>query len=188
MPADQTSCSVPDLIEGETYEFRVRAVNTAGPGLPSDATEQVTVKARNAGPKIDRTNLVPVRIKAGQSFNFDVNISGEPVPKKKWLLKKKEIKSGGTTTIKMQDYNTKIRVTGASRAESGTYTIVAENENGKDSADVEVIVLGKCYAKIAFKNLIYDEFSFFDFRDHLLIHLKMVIHLFYGYLTISQSL
>lgn len=143
VPANTTKCSVPDLIEGETYEFRVRAVNAAGPGLPSDATHPVTVKARNSAPKIDRTNLVPVRIKAGQSFTFDVGVTGEPVPTKKWFCKKKEVNSGGPTTIKMQDYQTKIRVTGATRAESGTYTITAENENGKDSADVEVIVLGK---------------------------------------------
>lgn len=143
VPANQTSCSVPDLIEGETYEFRVRAVNPAGPGLPSDATQPVTVKARNLPPKIDRTNLQPVRIKAGLSFNFDVNISGEPPPEKRWLLKKKEIKNSSVTNIRFSDYNTKIRVTGATRAESGTYTIVAENCNGKDSADVEVIVLGE---------------------------------------------
>ena len=93
VPGDATKCSVPDLIEGETYEFRVRAVNLAGPGLPSDATAPVTVKARNAAPKIDRTNLVPVRIKAGQSFTFEVDISGEPAPDKTWSLKKKEISS-----------------------------------------------------------------------------------------------
>ena len=143
VPAGQTSCAVPDLIEGETYEFRVRAVNDAGPGLPSDATHPVTVKPKDLPPKIDRSNLNPVRIKAGQSFVFDVNISGEPVPDKKWLLKRKEIKSSGVTAIKYQDHFTKLRVTGATRAESGTYTITAENRNGKDSADVEVIVLGK---------------------------------------------
>lgn len=143
VPASKTSCMVPDLIEGETYEFRVRAVNPAGPGLPSNTTPPVTVKPRNQPPKIDRTNLVPVRIKAGQSFVFDVNISGEPPPDKKWMLKKKEVTPSSVTNIKFSDYNTKLRVTGATREENGTYTIIAENSNGKDSADVEVIVLGK---------------------------------------------
>ena len=46
-------------------------------------------------------------------------------------------------TIKYNDYSTKLRVSDASRAESGTYTIIAENCNGRDSVDVEVIVLGE---------------------------------------------
>ena len=76
---------------GETYEFQVRAVNEAGPGLPSDATHPVTVKAKFQAPKIDRSALNTVRIKAGQGFAFDVNISGEPPPDKKWMLKGKEV-------------------------------------------------------------------------------------------------
>ncbi|KAK7065507.1 Immunoglobulin like [Halocaridina rubra] len=143
VPASKTACMVPDLIENETYEFRVRAVNAAGPGLPSDCTPPVTVKARNMPPKIDRTNLNPVRIKAGQSFSFDVNVTGEPVPDKKWFLNKKEVKPGGAILAKYIDYNTKLKVTSGTRAESGTYTITAENCNGKDSADVEVIILDK---------------------------------------------
>lgn len=39
---------VPGLKEGNQYQFRVRAVNKAGPGEPSDATKQHTAKARNS--------------------------------------------------------------------------------------------------------------------------------------------
>jgi ribosomal protein S30 len=46
VPADQLKASVPDLKEKEEYEFRVRAVNKAGPGEPSDATKPVLVKTR----------------------------------------------------------------------------------------------------------------------------------------------
>ena len=111
-------------------------------------------------PKIDRTNLITVRIKAGQNFAFDVNISGEPAPDKKWKLKNKEIKTGGPTLIKYHDYNTKLKVNGATRNENGMYTITAENCNGKDSADVEVIVLGK---------------YFFNFQDSTFIYKKLYI-------------
>lgn len=39
---------VPGLKEGNQYQFRVRAVNKAGPGEPSDATKSHTAKARNS--------------------------------------------------------------------------------------------------------------------------------------------
>lgn len=37
---------IPNLIEGETYEFRVKAVNAAGPGEPSQKSKAITAKPR----------------------------------------------------------------------------------------------------------------------------------------------
>ncbi|KAF2885739.1 hypothetical protein ILUMI_20443 [Ignelater luminosus] len=141
VPAGQTKATVPDLIEGQPYQFRVRAVNAAGPGEPSNETPTIIAKPRNLAPKIDRTNLIEVRIKAGQNFNFDVKVTGEPMPETKWLMKGKELKSSDNIKIQHSDYNTKINVRNATRADAGTYTVTAENINGKDIADVEVIVL-----------------------------------------------
>lgn len=141
VPGDQTKASVGDLIEGQPYEFRVRAVNAAGPGDPSNETPTIIAKPRNQAPKIDRTNLIEIRIKAGQPFSFDVKVSGEPMPQTKWLIKGKEIKSSEKTKVQHADYNTKIAVRNTTRGESGTYTVTAENANGKDIADVEVVVL-----------------------------------------------
>ena len=39
-----TEAFVPNLHEGETYQFRVRAVNAAGEGKPSKQTEPVTCR------------------------------------------------------------------------------------------------------------------------------------------------
>lgn len=40
------------------------------------------------------------------------------------------------------DYNTKLVIRMATREDSGTYILTAENINGKDTAYAEVIVLG----------------------------------------------
>lgn len=141
VPAYETSATVPDLIEGQPYEFRVRAVNKAGPGEPSDPTPTIIAKPRNQPPKIDRTNLIEVRIKAGQNFSFDVKVSGEPPPTTKWLLGKREVRPTERVKVKHVDYNTSLSVRMATRAESGRYTIIAENINGEDEAFVKVTVL-----------------------------------------------
>lgn len=143
VPAGQCNAKVPDLIEGQTYEFRVRAVNAAGPGEPSDCTPPITAKARNQAPRIDRTNLIEVKIKAGQNFNFDIKVSGEPAPTTRWMLNKREVRPSDRVKITDVEYNTKLVVRNATRGDSGTYTLTAENINGSDTADVKVIILDR---------------------------------------------
>ncbi|XP_050099300.1 twitchin isoform X8 [Anopheles aquasalis] len=141
VPADATAATVPDLLEGQKYEFRVRAVNDAGPSDPSNATPPIVCKPRNQPPKIDRTNLVEVRIKAGNNVVFDVKVSGEPVPTTRWSISKREIKPTDRYKLQNYDYSTKLTIRSATREESGTYQLDAENENGKDTATVQVTVL-----------------------------------------------
>ncbi|XP_050067771.1 twitchin isoform X12 [Anopheles maculipalpis] len=141
VPAEATSANVPDLLEGQKYEFRVRAVNDAGPSDPSNATPPIICKPRNQPPKIDRTNLVEVRIKAGNNVVFDVKVSGEPVPTTRWSISKREIKPTDRYKLQNYDYSTKLTIRSATREESGTYQLEAENENGKDTATVQVTVL-----------------------------------------------
>lgn len=135
--------TVGDLVEGQPYEFRVRAVNKAGPSEPSNQTPVIIAKPRNQAPKIDRTNLIDIKVKAGQNFSFDVKISGEPAPSTRWLLDSKDVRTNERVKIKDVDYNTQLNVRMATRAESGKYQIIAENINGKDVAYVKVTVLDK---------------------------------------------
>lgn len=43
---DVTSATIPNLKENTQYEFRIRAVNKAGPGEPSDSTKPIIAKSR----------------------------------------------------------------------------------------------------------------------------------------------
>ena len=45
----ETKCTVPNLTENETYEFRVIAVNKGGESDPSDPSTSVVAKPRNRG-------------------------------------------------------------------------------------------------------------------------------------------
>lgn len=143
VPGNATDATVKGLQEGQSYQFRVRAVNKAGPGEPSDATDTVIAKPRRLPPKIDRTNLDKIKIKANQSFNFDVNVTGEPAPDTEWTLKDVKQVSKANVKVTHEPYNTKISVRGATRANSGIYKIKAVNKYGEDEAEVEVIVLDK---------------------------------------------
>lgn len=65
------------------------------------------------------------------------------MPTTKWTFHNKELKSSEKSKVTHGEYNTKIVVRMATRAESGTYTITAENINGSDTAKVEVTVIGE---------------------------------------------
>ena len=93
VPGSQLKGTVVNLTEGSTYEFRVRAINLAGAGDPSDIAGPVTCKARNLPPRIDRSSFLEVRCNAGETFMFDVNVAGEPAPNKKWFCNDEEVET-----------------------------------------------------------------------------------------------
>lgn len=94
-------------------------------------------------PRIDRNALLDVKIRAGQNFDFDVPVIGEPPPSKEWTLKGNIVINTDRIKVVNENYSTKLRVIDAKRSDSGTYTLTAKNMHGVDSATVNVTVLGK---------------------------------------------
>lgn len=87
--------------------------------------------------------MKPVKVRAGQTVKFDVDVKGEPAPTLTWSFKDAEVIPIEGIRIETEDYNTKITFVDTTRKESGTYKLKAENVNGIDEAEVEVIILDK---------------------------------------------
>lgn len=143
VPGNSCTGTVPKLEEGQQYKFRVKAVNKAGPSEPSEATNWHTAKARFLKPRIDRTNLNPLVVKAGLPVSLDIKIFGEPPPTVQWFFKDAEIVPDENVRVDNVDYNTKFFIMRTRRPQSGMYVIVAKNEVGEDRAEVDITVLGK---------------------------------------------
>ncbi|CAJ0587388.1 unnamed protein product, partial [Mesorhabditis spiculigera] len=138
----QCEADVLNLKEGEEYQFRIKAVNKAGPGEASDPSQKVVAKPRNLKPWIDREAMKTITVKVGQDVEFDVPVRGEPPPEKTWTFADGKPISD-RIRLTNEDYRTQFVLKGAQRKEAGKYTLVAQNASGKDTHSVEVIVLGK---------------------------------------------
>ncbi|PAV56317.1 hypothetical protein WR25_15732 isoform E [Diploscapter pachys] len=141
VPADKTNCTVGNLKEGAKYEFRVKAKNKAGPGEPSDPSNQVTCKPRNVPPKIDKNSIHEIKVKAGQDFSLNIPVSGEPPPEITWTFEGAPVENDDRMKVNNEEYKTKFMCKRALRSDTGTYIIKASNENGSDTAEVKVTVL-----------------------------------------------
>lgn len=98
-------------------------------------------------PRIDRTNLKPIIVRAGKPVKYDVDVKGEPAPTITWYHVDKELKTADNIEIVNVDYNTKITINNSVRKNTGVYKIKAVNEFGSDEAEVEVTVLCKSIIK-----------------------------------------
>lgn len=74
------------------------------------------------------------------------------------------MKTEDNVEVHSEDYKTKITINDAQRKDTGLYKIIAENEVGRDEAEVEFVVLGL--------------FSF-DFSDLILFNFLMMLLLLY---------
>lgn len=135
--------TVPDLVEGQKYQFRVKALNKGGQSKPSPPSDTLLAKDRYAAPKIDRTNIKDVTLKAGQQLRLDVKISGEPPPTKVWFLNKARLENREDCSVEAEDYRIKLAIPQMQRGHTGQLVIKADNESGHDEATMEITVLDR---------------------------------------------
>jgi predicted phage tail protein len=146
IPANTYEGTVPDLKEGSQYEFRIRAVNKAGYGEPSDATKPIIAKCRFVKPFIIGEQLTNLIVKKGQVIKYDIKFGGEPEPEVKWekdSFKELIEDTEQRTTIDKYERNSVLTVRRTVRADSGLYKIILTNSSGTVESVADVIVLDR---------------------------------------------
>lgn len=146
VPASEATTTIDGLKEGKEYEFRVRAINKAGSGEPSDATKPIVAKSRNVKPFITGDQLPKkITIKKGETFKYDIAYGGEPAPEAKWQKGGKDVPADGkrVTIEKPGGNKTVLVVRNAVRGDSGKYHLILKNASGTTESIGEVVVLDK---------------------------------------------
>lgn len=148
-PVNDTKFVVPNLNEGEDYEFRVRAVNDAGPSEPSKPLGPIKVEPQPEKPHIDMGKMKDIVVKAGQTFDIRVPYHGYPQPVADWvkvdpLGNPKGISDSDSRVMtKTTPESTLLSVGPAKRSDTGTYKLTLKNRLGQDTGSVRVTVLDR---------------------------------------------
>lgn len=144
VPAKQgCKASVPNLTEGEEYQFRVIAVNKGGNSEPSEPCQPVLCTARFEKPSIDGHDLGDQVIKVNTRLNYTVPIKGAPRPKVTWKINNHTIEESERIDLQTYGKQTILDIPFAKRSDTGKYTLILENELGTASASGNVIVLDR---------------------------------------------
>lgn len=163
METPDTNASIKGLKEGEMYQFRVKAVNKAGPGQPSDPSDRQVAKPRfgkfiflTIQEYYSNTCLISVKawldlkacehltVKAGQTAKFDVKVGGEPFPDAFWYRGDEQLSTGQNIAIETKkDVSTVLYVKACKRSDGGDYKLLVRNKMGEQAGTVHLTVLGK---------------------------------------------
>ncbi|XP_041650551.1 titin-like [Cheilinus undulatus] len=141
-----TFLDVTGLTEGEQYDFRVIAKNSAELfSAPSETTGAVTVQHDVEPPKImmDDKFRQAVVVKAGELIRIDADISGRPNPTVFWLKNDRNIGTTGRVEITAAKGHTSLLIRDCVRKDSGQYTLTLQSTGGTTSRAVTCKVLDR---------------------------------------------
>lgn len=138
---------VPGLIAHKCYEFRVCAVNAAGPGAFSETSEPIYASQPPCAPKIDLSMLAKdILALAGDPFKIMVPYQAVPPPTVVWSKAGKDLGASKRVDLETTEYVTMYHNKSCERGDAGHYTVTLTNDLGSDSATVKVTVVGKFFS------------------------------------------
>ncbi|XP_041940395.1 titin [Alosa sapidissima] len=129
----ETTFTVSDLIEDESYEFHVLARNSAGAiSKPSQASEVITCKEDIQKPRIDIETIYNnvVVVKAGDVFTLAATVTGRPIPSVAWTKDGEKLDDAAKIEIKSTDFATTLSNRNSLRRDGGVFLLTARNPGG----------------------------------------------------------
>lgn len=143
---DELEARVPGLSEGKWYQFRIIAVNKAGESEPSPETKPHLCRHKNLAPSIDKGQAGSKTVRTGRTAFWQIKCRGEPPPVFTWWHPVHgELSDCQDFTVRTDEYQggaiTTLVVHHAKNEDRGTYSLQAENRNGKEKIDLDLIVL-----------------------------------------------
>jgi len=136
--------TVPGLVEGKEYEFRVSAVNAAGVGEPSDSSGAIEAVPAPSAPKIgDGFVLGNIVVLAGEPFVLKIPYSGYPPPTAAWTNNGVKVDTSDRVTSIVDRNYVILSVKSAVMADAGSYCVTLTNPSGADSLTANVRVVDK---------------------------------------------
>ena len=139
-----TNASIKGLKEGKEYQFRVKAVNKAGPGQPSDPSDKQIAKPKFIPAWLKHDNMKDQTVKAGATVRWEVKIGGEPIPEVTWFKGDEKLANSSKITIDTKkNEHTILCIPSAVRADRGQYRLVVKNAHATDEASAKLQVISK---------------------------------------------
>lgn len=136
-----TTYSIGGLMEGQSYVFRVFAVNAAGPSKPSNTSDPITIKE-----PVGRTlkliePLGNVTMKTGKDAYFECKILAEPTPSVKWTKNGREL-SGSRYDIIINKRMVALSIKNCEEDDQGRYECTITNEFGTVKSNALLTIEG----------------------------------------------
>nr|XP_046245190.1 myosin-binding protein C, cardiac-type isoform X3 [Scatophagus argus] len=139
---ERTSLIVRNLTTGDKLQFRVRALNMAGPSAPATLAQPVTIREIMQRPKIwlPRNLRQTLIKKVGDTVNIVIPFQGKPRPQVTWS-KDGEPLSSTFASVRNSDVDTILFIRKTERKHSGKYDLQVQIENVEDTASITLQVV-----------------------------------------------
>jgi immunoglobulin I-set domain protein len=145
-PTSGVEYTVPNLADGKEYEFRVAAVNRAGPGEYAKTEGPIQARPPDVAPHAVGFSVFSPKeiiVRAGEDLKISVPFVGSPAPQVIFGKNGEEIKPDGNAQITVKDGIAELVIPKVKGGDTGMYSCTLKNQLGQETVQMKVIVVDK---------------------------------------------